>query len=155
MLGGTLACMANLPSKWAWNPGASPTSKVAVLKLFQPACLCLGLFGRLEERGLGEPFGKASSANTISVSSRFVPITNGRSWRVERWLRHSSEAWPYEALERGLPRPFAKRRKNWGRAKKRPLCVTPLPWFSEDQSRCVDCNAYLDSLSFQSSITNA
>ena len=25
---------------------------------------------------------------------------------VEGWLRHPSEAWPYEALKRGLPRPF-------------------------------------------------
>jgi len=30
---------------------------------------------------------------------------------VERWLRYSSGAWPYEALKRGLPRPVAKRRK--------------------------------------------
>ena len=83
------------------------------LKLFRPACLCLGLFGRLEERGLGEPVGKASSANAASVSSGFVPITNRRPWRVERWLGHSSEVWPDEALEKGLPRPFAKRRKDW------------------------------------------
>jgi hypothetical protein len=71
----------------------------------------------LERPGLGEPFGKASSANTSFVSSRFVPITNRNPWVVEGWLRHSSEAWPYEALKRGLPRPFAKRRKNWGRAR--------------------------------------
>jgi hypothetical protein len=78
-------------------------------------CLCLGLFGMLEEPGLGEPFGKASSANTTFVSSRFVPITSRRPWVVERWLRHSSEAWPYEALKRGLPRPFAKRKKLGGK----------------------------------------
>jgi hypothetical protein len=29
------------------------------------------------------------------------------------WYRYPSEAWPDEALERGLPRPLAKRRKNW------------------------------------------
>ena len=68
----------------------------------------------LEEGGLGEPFGKASSANTVFVSTRFVPITNKRPWKEGRWLGHSSEAWPYEALERGLPRPFAKRRKKLG-----------------------------------------
>jgi len=72
----------------------------------------------LEEPGLGESFGKASSANTTFVSGRFVSITNRNPWIVEGWLRHPSEAWPYEALKRGLPRPFAKRRKNWGRAKK-------------------------------------
>ena len=36
---------------------------------------------------------------------------------VEGWLRHPSEAWPYEALKRGLPRPFAKRRKKLGEGK--------------------------------------
>jgi len=70
----------------------------------------------LEERGLGEPFGKASLANTAFVSGRFVPITNRRPWGVEGWLHYSSEDWPYEALKRGLPRPFAKRRKKLGRA---------------------------------------
>jgi len=39
----------------------------------------------------------------------------GRNLRaVEDWLPPPSEAWPDEALERGLPRPFAKRRENWG-----------------------------------------
>jgi len=129
MLWGTLACMANLPSKWTWNPGASSTSKVAALKLFQPACLCLGLLGRLEERGLGEPFGKASSANTVFVSTRFVSITDKRPWREGRWLPHSSEAWPYEALERGLPRPFAKRRKKLGVGKNfRPAFLPACGW---------------------------
>jgi hypothetical protein len=68
----------------------------------------------LEEPGLGEPFGKASSANTIFVSRRFVPITNRNPWVVEGWLHHPSEAWPYEALKRGLPRPFEKKRKKLG-----------------------------------------
>jgi hypothetical protein len=36
---------------------------------------------------------------------------------VEGWLRHPSEAWPYEALKRGLPRPFTKRRKKLGEGK--------------------------------------
>jgi len=41
----------------------------------------------------------------------------GRNFRaVEGWLPLPSEAWADEALERGLLRPFAKRRKNWGRA---------------------------------------
>jgi len=74
----------------------------------------------LEGAGLGEPFGKASSANTAFVSNRLVRITSRDPWRVERWLRYPSEAWPYEALKRGLPRPFAKRRKNWGRARRFP-----------------------------------
>jgi len=68
----------------------------------------------LEEPGLGEPFGKASSANTAFVSSRFVRKTSRKPWWVEHWLRYPSEVWPYEALERGLPRPFAKRRKKLG-----------------------------------------
>jgi hypothetical protein len=73
----------------------------------------------LEEPGLGEPFGKASSANSTFVSGRFGPITNRKPWRVERRLRHPSEAWPYEALKRGLPRPFAKRRKKLGVGKEK------------------------------------
>ena len=109
--------------KMAWNPRASSTSKVAALKLFQPACLGLGLLGMLEEGGLGEPFGKASSANTVFVSTRFVPMTDKRPWREGRWLGHSSEAWPYEAVERGLPRPFAKRRKKLGVGKEKLVFV--------------------------------
>jgi len=68
----------------------------------------------LERPGLGEPFGKASSANTAFVSSRPVRITSRKPCRVERWLRYPSDAWPYEALKGGLPRPFAKRRKKLG-----------------------------------------
>jgi len=71
----------------------------------------------LEGAVLGEPFGKASSANTAFVSSRLVRITSREPWRVEHWLGYPSDAWPYEALKRGLPRPFAKRR-NWGWARK-------------------------------------
>jgi len=70
----------------------------------------------IREFGLGEPFGKASSANTAFGLSRFVPMTDRSPWVLEGWLRHPSEAWPYEALERGLHSPLAKRRKNWGRA---------------------------------------
>jgi hypothetical protein len=37
---------------------------------------------------------------------------------MKKWERHrQAEAWPDEALERGLARPFAKRGKNWGRAR--------------------------------------
>ena len=89
------------------------------LKLFQPACLCLGLLGMQEEPGLGEPFGKASSANTTFVLGRFVPMTDRNRWMGGGWLGYPSEAWPYEALKGGLPRPFAKRRKNWGWARVR------------------------------------
>ena len=63
---------------------------------------------------LGEPFVKASLANTVSGSSRLVPMI-GRDLRgVEGWLPIPYEAWPDEGLERGLPRLFAKEKKNWG-----------------------------------------
>jgi hypothetical protein len=81
------------------------------------SCLCLGLFGMLEQPGLGEPFVKASSAYTSFGSSRFVPITNRDPWMVGGWLRDPSEAWPYKALKGGLPRPFMKRRKKLGEGK--------------------------------------
>jgi hypothetical protein len=35
----------------------------------------------------------------------------------EELAPHSSEAWPDEALERGLPRPFAKKREKLGEGK--------------------------------------
>ncbi len=79
-----------------------------------PVCPGLGLFGMLEQPGLGESFGKASSGNTAFRSSRFDPMANRNPSIVQAWLRHSSEAWPYEALKRGLPRPFEKRGRNWG-----------------------------------------
>ena len=34
---------------------------------------------------------------------------------LEGWLGYPSEAWPDEALERGLPRPLRVRGENWGR----------------------------------------
>jgi hypothetical protein len=42
----------------------------------------------------------------------------GRDLRaVKGWLPFPSKAWPDEALERGLPRLFAKKKKNWGWAR--------------------------------------
>jgi hypothetical protein len=70
----------------------------------------------LEQIGLGESFGKASSANTAFGSSRFIPMADRNSCFIQGWLCHPSEAWPYEALEKDLPRPLVKKRKNWGRA---------------------------------------
>jgi len=73
--------------------------------------------------GLGEPFGKASSANTALGLGRFVPMRERSPWILEGWLRHPSEAWPYEVLERGLPRLLPKRMKNWGWARKLNLTL--------------------------------
>jgi len=67
----------------------------------------------LKSSGLGKPFGKASLANTALGISGFVPMRGRSSWILEGSLRYPSEAWPDEALERGLSRPMAKRRKNW------------------------------------------
>jgi len=66
----------------------------------------------LKKSGPGEPFGKASLANTAFGLGRLIPMRDRSSWTLEGWYRYPSEAWPDEALERGLPRPFAKRRKN-------------------------------------------
>jgi hypothetical protein len=41
------------------------------------------------------------------------------SWTGEAWYRYSSEAWPDEAMERGLPRPLAKKGKKLGRTRRR------------------------------------
>jgi len=68
----------------------------------------------LKKPGLGEPFGKASLANTAFELGRFVPMRGRSSWILEGSLGYPSETWPDEALERGLSRPMAKRRKNWG-----------------------------------------
>jgi len=90
--------------------------EVSALKFFQPACLCLGQLRVPGKFGLGEPFGKASLANTAYGSSRSVSM-GGRDFRVEEsWVSLPSKAWPDEALERGLPRPFAERSNNWRRA---------------------------------------
>jgi hypothetical protein len=97
----------------------------------------------LEETGLGELFGKASSANTAFVSCRFVFITSRRPWMVERWLRYSSGAWPYEALKRGLPRPVAKRRKKLECTEgRRNLGENTLKvhFLLENSCRCLDNN---------------
>jgi hypothetical protein len=86
-------------------------SKVFALKLLQPACLCLGLFRGLKKPGLGEPFGKASLANTAFRSGGFISMRNRSSCTVEGRHRYPSKVWPDEVLERGLPWPLAKRRK--------------------------------------------
>lgn len=91
-------------------------SKVSTLKLLQPACLCLELLRVLEKSGLGEPFGKASLANTVFRLGRFISMGNW-STRTGGWYRYPFEGWPDEAWERGLSRPLAKRGKNWGRAR--------------------------------------
>ncbi len=82
----------------------------------RPACLCLDLLRVPRKSGLGEPFGKASLANTATGSSRSVSMTVRGLRAEEEWLPLTFKAWPDEALERGLPRPFAKRRGNWRRA---------------------------------------
>jgi len=77
-------------------------------------------FRTSEQPGLGESLGEASSANTAFGLSKLLPMTNRNHLGVEGWLPRPSGAWPYEALKRGLPRPSAKRRKNWGWAKGKP-----------------------------------
>jgi len=39
------------------------------------------------------------------------------SWTGDGWYRYPSNVWPDEVLEKGLPRPMAKRRKNWERVR--------------------------------------
>ncbi len=80
----------------------------------QAGCLCLGLFRVLKKSGLGESFGKASLANTAFGLGRFISMRDRSSWTEEGWYRYASETWPDEASERGLPRPLARRGKNWG-----------------------------------------
>ncbi len=77
------------------------------------ACLCLGLFRVLKKSGQGEPFGKASLANTVFRLGRFISMRDRSSWTGEGWYRYPSNAWPDEALEKGLPRPLAKSGKKW------------------------------------------
>jgi len=69
----------------------------------------------LKSSGLGEPFGKASLANTAIGLSRFDSMRSRSCWVLEGLLGYPSGAWPDEVLERGLSRPMAKRGKNWGR----------------------------------------
>jgi hypothetical protein len=91
-------------------------SKVTALKFLQPACLRLDILSVLEKSGLGEPFGKASLANTAFGLGRIIPMKDRSRWMLEGRLGYSSEAWPDEALERGLAMPLVKIRKNWERA---------------------------------------
>ena len=44
------------------------------------ACLCLGSFRVLKEPGLGEPFGKASLANTAFGLGRFISMRDRSCW---------------------------------------------------------------------------
>jgi len=55
-------------------------SRVSALKLLQPACLCLGLFRVLKKSGLGEPFGKASLANTVFGLGIIISMRERSSW---------------------------------------------------------------------------
>ena len=110
----TLVRLGIKPEKGLEIHELDSASKVFALKLLQPACLCLGLFRVLKEFGLGEPFGKASLANTAFGLGRFISMRGRSSWTGEVWYRYPSEAWPDEALERGLPRPLAKRGKTGG-----------------------------------------
>jgi hypothetical protein len=68
----------------------------------------------LKKSGLGEPFGKASLANTVFGLGRFISMRDRSSWTGEGWYRYPSDAWPDETLKRGLPGPLAKRGKKWG-----------------------------------------
>ena len=110
----TLVRLGIKPEKGLEIDELDSASKVSALKLLQPACLCLGLLRVLKESGLGEPFGKASLANTGFGLGRFISMRGRSSWTGEVWYRYPSEAWPDEALERGLPRPLAKRGKTGG-----------------------------------------
>jgi hypothetical protein len=89
-------------------------SNVSAPKLLQPACLSLGPLRVLKRSGLGEPFGKASLANTALGLGRFISMGSRSCWPGEGWYRYPSEVLPDEGLERGLPRPLAQRGKNWG-----------------------------------------
>jgi hypothetical protein len=109
------------PEKGLGTYELNSVSKVSALTLLQLTCLCLGLFRVLKKLGLGESFGKASLANTAFGLGRFIPMRGGSSWTGEGWYRYPSEAWPDEVLERGLPRPLAKRGKKWGRARVRVI----------------------------------
>ena len=108
----TLTGIGIKPEKGFGTHELHPASKVSALKLLQPACLCLGLFRALRNFGLGEPFGKASLTNTVLGLGRFVSMRDSSSWFLEGELGYPSEAWPDEALKKGLLRPMAKRRKN-------------------------------------------
>ncbi len=85
-------------------------------------CLPVSRLSRaLKERGLGEPLGKASLANTAHRLGTLISMRN-RSFRagpaphgVQGWrgmVRHPSKVGPDEGLRRGLPRPLAKEKEN-------------------------------------------
>jgi hypothetical protein len=116
MLWETLPNLGIKPQKGLGAHELRSTLKVSALKLLQPAYLCLGLLRGLKKFGLGEPFGKASLANTVFGLGRFISIRDRTSWTGEGWYCNPSEVWPDEVLERGLPRPLVKRGKNWGKA---------------------------------------
>jgi len=75
-------------------------------------CLCLGLFRALKKFGLGEPFGKASLANTAFGLGRSISMRDRSSWTGDGWYCYPSNAWPDEVLEKGLPRPLRREGKN-------------------------------------------
>jgi hypothetical protein len=58
---------------------------------------------------LGEPFGKASLANTAFGLGRLISMRDSSFWTGEDGYCYPSKAWPDEALERGLRRPLVKR----------------------------------------------
>jgi len=64
--------------------------------------------------GLGEPLGEASSANTAFGWSRWVPMTSRNSQAAQGGYPPPSEAWPYEALEKRLPRPIGEKKEKLG-----------------------------------------
>jgi len=90
------------------------TTQAGKSKAFTTCLPVSGSIQGLRESGLGEPFGKASLANTAFGLGRFISRRGRSSWTGEVWYRYPSEAWPDEALERGLPRPLAKRGKTGG-----------------------------------------
>jgi hypothetical protein len=46
----------------------------------RPACLCQGSFKVFKEPGLGEPFGKASLANTAFGLGRYISMRDRSCW---------------------------------------------------------------------------
>jgi hypothetical protein len=94
------------------------SSEVAAPKLYQPAWPTSWSVVRqlsADSGGLGEPFGKASLANTSSGLSTLSPGKQ-EFLPCRTPISQSIEAWPCEALERGLDRPPKKTKKKLGRA---------------------------------------
>jgi len=69
MLGVTLLITGIKPGKMLGTHELHSALKVSALKLFQPACLYLGLLRVLKEFGLSEPFEEAPLANTAFGSA--------------------------------------------------------------------------------------